>query len=41
VLRRLGVRYAQGYDLCRPAPLHALDVDRPIPERLLVGSPDF
>ena len=40
-LRRLGVRYAQGYYLGRPAPLDALDLDRPIPLRSLVGSPDI
>ena len=33
VLRRLGVRYAQGYHLGRPAPLHAL-ANRDHPKRV-------
>ena len=40
-VRRLGVRYAQGYYLGRPAPLDGLDIDRPKPVKALVGSPDI
>jgi EAL domain-containing protein (putative c-di-GMP-specific phosphodiesterase class I) len=40
-VRRLGVRYAQGYYLGRPAPLDSLDIDRPKPVKALVGSPDI
>ncbi|MGQ0433189.1 MAG: sensor domain-containing phosphodiesterase [Microthrixaceae bacterium] len=37
-VRRLGVRYAQGYYLGRPAPLHDLDVEHPKPIRALLDQ---
>ena len=41
-VRRLGVRYAQGYYLGRPAPLlDALHVHRPEPVRALQGPPNI
>lgn len=37
-VRRLGVRYAQGFYFGRPSPLDDLDLDRPVPVGELLGS---